>query len=355
MSGKLIILTILLLLFGVQPVLANDPPILQSPSNASTTTSPKLEWQVPSYQLYPTNPYRIQVDDDSSFAIPKKDYYTSNTNYTPSLDPGTWYWKVKAKDSTGAPSEWSSVWSFTLTPSSTPVQTNTPTPTASDATPQPSPSFTISNIPSQINSDQSFTVSVNISTTGNFYCKGAFKKSDSSNYFGLTKVSGNWIKNNSNFANQSQCSSNFNLEIKPDVDDSGYTGSGDYIFKVAKYDTDGGNLTWSSDVTIKINNKETSTPAGNPTPKPSSKPSPSSIPSSVKPQSSTPKPTPSINSQYQIASVEGIETSATPEAKVEVKNQKQTTPLIWIGLILIFAGSGSIGYIYLRRKTHMSS
>ena len=53
---------------------------------------------------------------------------------------------------------------------------------------------------------------------------------------------------------------------------------------------------------------------------------------------------------YRIASVAGATTSATPSAETKVRNQKQINLIVWIGLIFIFAGAGSIGYIYLKKN-----
>ncbi|MBI2086496.1 lamin tail domain-containing protein [Candidatus Daviesbacteria bacterium] len=132
------------------------------------------------------------------------------------------------------------------------------------------------------------------------------------------------------------------------------------------------------------------TPSPSPTPNPSPSPlstltpspSPANSPSASKSKTSiaTPKsPTPSLNpttpspsaktitlsklpskslvkTEYKIASVAAVNVSATPEAKVGVKSQKQTNYFIWTGIILIFAGISSIGYAYFRKnaQTHIS-
>src|SRR5688572_15168547 len=108
-----------LLIFLFPPnAFAGDPPQLLSPSDGSTTSSSKLEWQIPSYSLYSGNNFRVQVDDDVSFSSLNKDYYTDNNYYTPTLADGVWYWRVKAKDVDGVWSDWSSIWSFNLSSSS---------------------------------------------------------------------------------------------------------------------------------------------------------------------------------------------------------------------------------------------
>ena len=132
-----LLFAVLFLFFGVGSVFAGEPPIQSTPSNGSTTFSSTLNWSAPFYSLYPGKPYRIQVDDDLSFPSQtiNKDYYTKNTYYNPVLNEGTWYWRVKAKDSSGIWSDWSNVWSFILqastqsTPTLTPAPSPTPIPT----------------------------------------------------------------------------------------------------------------------------------------------------------------------------------------------------------------------------------
>ncbi len=226
----------------------------------------------------------------------------------------------------------------------TPIPTITQSPSLAPAS---SSSFTITNIPSQINSDQSFIVSVNITSSTAYFCKGAFKKAASSNYFGLTLVSGNWIKNGSSSTNQYLCTNSFNFEVKPDIDDSGYTGSGDYIFKVGSYDQDGGNLTWSNEVTIKINDVNSDGSNDQPTPQPTSNNNSSASPIPTVTKTPTPKPKQTSKYPYRIASVAAAIASATLSGKIEIKNEKQINPLVWVGLIFIFAGIGALGYIYL--------
>lgn len=373
----LIILTLAFLLFGVRLVFASDPPVLSSPANASTTTSSKLQWQTPSYSLYPSSPYRIQVDDDSSFSSINKDYYTDNTYYTPSLSLGTWYWRVKAKDSSGTWSNWTTYWYFTLTNSSpspspspsppTPSSTTTTSLTTSaPSTNNSTSSFTISNTPSQINSDESFIVSVNLflpdNQNTNFYLKGAFKKSDSSNYFGQTLVSDSWVKNSSSYSSQfpitTDTSGNWsgNLEIKSDADDTGFTGSGDYIFKVAKYTTVGSGPTWSNEANLSIiaTAKDTQSPTNMTIPQPSISPPKNTSPLSVNSKSILLKNSNLSKINYQIATVAGVNSTASQSAstsgKIDVKNQKQFNPLLIIGTFLIFAGASVLGYIYLRKN-----
>lgn len=367
--SKLIILT-LFFLFGVRSASAGEAPILLNPANDSTVSSSSLNWQTPAYPVcLNNNAYRVQVDDDPSFPSSSiyRNIYTKNTSYAPQLTLGTWYWRVMARDETcNNWSNWSTVWSFTLTtstptpiPTQTPISTPSPTPSSST---QSTSSFLVSNIPSQINSDQSFNVSVNLSLPDNpntnFYLKGAFKKPDSSNYFGLTKVSDSWVKNGSSYSSQNQITADNsgswsgNLEVKPDSDDSGFTGSREYIFKVGRYTSSGSGPTWSNESTIKIISTENSqgeTSTTTPTPKANPSTSPSAKTKTTSPQSKS-----YDTLVYHSASVAGVKASASASAsalpEVSVKNQKQINPIIWVGLVFILIGAGSIGYIYLRKN-----
>lgn len=365
---KVAIFCLLSLFFGVRTVFAGDAPILLSPSNNSTVTSSKLEWQVPSYPLHTGGSYyMVQVDDQQDFINPEKNnIYLTNNYYTPKLNPGTWYWRVKAKDASGNWSNWSNTWSFILgnsTPTAAPSPT--PSPTLSPSTNSThSSSFIISNIPSQINSDQSFNATVNLSLPDypntNFYLKGAFKKSDGSNYFGLTKVGSGWVKNGSSYSDQysitTDSSGNWsgNLEIQPDSNDSGFSGTGDYIFKVGRYTNSGSGPSWSNETSIKIivvaiDSQETSVDTSDTPTKVSNQSTianASSIPKSIK---STPSLTTVKKMDYQITSVAGTTASAIPE-KISVKSEKQINVLPLIGGGLIIIGITLLIYVYLRNR-----
>lgn len=252
---------------------------------------------------------------------------------------------------------------------SSPVSPPTPTPTSPTPTPTPSSgsitsSFTVSNAPSQITSDQSFNVSVNLSLPNNpgekFYLKGAFRHPDKpSNYFGLTKVESSWIKNNTTATSQLPITTDQagnwtgNIAVQPDGSDSGFTGTGDYIFKVGRYTNSGSGPTWSNEANIKIISTEIEEQGGTSTPdSPSSTTNPSSSPQSVSKKSvSLSQASKKIN--YNVASIAGVTVIATPSATpaaITVKTQKQTNPIVWIGLVLVFAGASSLGYIYWKKR-----
>ncbi|MBI2596160.1 hypothetical protein HYW46_05515 [Candidatus Daviesbacteria bacterium] len=365
-----VVLTGFLFLFPI-PVSAISAPVLLSPSDSSIVTTPVLNWQSPSYPLYFSNPYRVQVDDNTLFSSPDKDYYTSNTAYSPNLNDGIWYWRVRAKDSSGAASDWSSVWSFTLisaTPTAVPTPTSTPTPTptstiAPSPTPSPSPSntpiFTIA--PGKLSITLQDSISVNIHIAGlnpnsKYYLKGAFIKEGSSNYFGLTRVSNGWVKNSASYLDQfliTTGSSGFwdgSLDIKPDGKDNGFTGNGDYIFKAGKYTESGSGPAWSNEIVINI--------TGNP-PEKSTSPSQPNFAGSVNTSSPSPNPAKSGASPKfnypNTASVAGVSTdSSTPVITASDKEQKSNNkPNFWLlgaGLMVFVSGAGVLFYPKLKDK-----
>lgn len=100
----------------------------------------------------------------------------------------------------------------------------------------------------------------------------------------------------------------------------------------------------------------TLTPIKTPSPSPKKTSNPTSSPT-ISP-TLTPRPTstpiPKLKKTTRTASVAAATVTASPSASsspiVEVKDQKQTNPLIWLGITLILLGAGSIGYIYKKRK-----
>ncbi len=254
----------------------------------------------------------------------------------------------------------------TPTPIPTPSPTSTPSPIPTSASTSSS-TFIISNTPSQINSDQSFNVSVNLSLPNipntAFYLKGAFKKADSSNYFGFTKVSGNWIKNSSTYSDQysatTDSSGNWsgNLEVKADPDDPGFSGTDDYIFKVGRYSNSGSGPFWSNNTTIKIvdisNSSSNQSNGQSNSSIVNSKSSPTLLDTN---KTATAFPSKSIvKIDSRTASIAGAYTSssssATPSASAQVKGEKRSiNPIVWVGSLLIISGIFSLIFIYLRGR-----
>ncbi len=284
---------------------ANPAPIQVTPPTGQTVSTTRLEWLAPDYSLKSTSPYRVQIANNPDFQPTEKDYSTQNTYYAPtSLTEGVWYWRILAKDINGVESAWSPTSQFTYStsiptpfpsPSIEPSPTITPLPTPTPftitvspsisptPTPTPSPYFSFGTLPSTINSNQSFQLSVSLylpqSPQTIFYLKGAFYEDGSSNYFGQTKYSGNWIKNSQTYSSQYKIQTDSagswlgNIEFIPDPQDSGFDSSGEYHFKVARYTSSGSGPTWSDSQTLYIN--EIIIPSPSPSSLPSALPSPS--------------------------------------------------------------------------------
>lgn len=383
MDVKILILTSLIFLleqFFPSPTYALDSPLQVSPSDGSTVTDINLNWQVPPYPLYSNNHYRIQVDNKTDFSSPEKDYYPPGNSYSPQgMDQGTWYWRLKAKGENGTWSDWSSTWSFNLllspttaTPTATQLTTPTPTSTAtpkptSTPTPTPSPTkipslFAFSAPPVQINSDQSFTTTVNLtglSPTAGYFLKGVFFKIDSTNYFGQTKIGPAWVKNSQNCTSQFLITTDISgswtgdLEIMPDSGDSGFTGSGDYLFKIGRYGASCSSLTWSNTADVYIaDNTPTSTPA--PTPasavKPTLSPTPTLSPSLISfltPESTGDASVSSLlrlplNLTTTISSVAGVSTHTQSvfDSGLKTSDENHTfSPLLILGIFFLALSS----------------
>jgi hypothetical protein len=152
-------------------------------------------------------------------------------------------------------------------PSASPASSSSP---QAPSTANPKLSFSFTGLPASTNSDQSFSIQVNLSgdkPSSEIYLKGAFFKGGSTNYFGKTFVLGSWIKNSATYSSQQKIttdgSGNWSgsIQIMPDSEDSGFTGTGDYSFKMAKYTSSGSGPTWSEVQSIHINYVATPEPA----------------------------------------------------------------------------------------------
>jgi hypothetical protein len=241
---------------------------------------------------------------------------------------------------------------------------------------------------SLLSGDEEMTV--NASTSGftngeTIYIKGAFFKDGSSNYFGLTKLGDSWVKNSTTALSQRGViigNWDNNIEVKPDYLDSGFTGIGDYKFKLGFYYlTSGGNVSsvnWSNDIGVSLNAPPSPTPL--PTLVKSSSttassiyksPTPTKIPSPTKQSSSAPsskivsalstsntstkfaKISNEVRPASEFAKIKPITQVSGTKKKVAVLGANETNPnpilLLSGGMFLILAG-GWLGMRELKRR-----
>lgn len=369
LNRVLIAIFLFFFFFEESLVFASNPPLLQEPLNNSITfdTSPKLSWQFMDTCTENGSCFRVEVDDSENFNSLEKDTYTNNTYYTPqNLAAKKYYWRVKAKDISNNWSDYSEVWSFEISKSN---ESSTPLPTTQE-TPSPTslgsvePLFNISSVPQSQSANNSFNIdieAINLKPSTDYYLKGAFIKSGSSNYFGKTLVNGSWIKNNESYTKQFLITTDNlgnwtgSITCMADIEDSGFLGNGSYIFKVARYLTS--SPSWSDEHSINIANftptETESSKKSNSTAKPKATKNPtvsSPIPSvklikSIvnKNFNKPPKVSVStISAKPKIATIAGIATSSASnkkvlETKVEEKVQYNWY-LIFGGFIFLISG-----------------
>lgn len=356
-------------------IFAATPPNLVEPTNNSSTTdtSPKLTWAYLGKCPADTkiSCFKVEVDDSENFSSLNKNSYTNNTSYSPQLALGKWFWRVKAKDEENSWSEFSQVFSFTIT---TPASTSTspsfsPTPsTTTGSVTGPSPqsssspksSITLTSVPSQVSSTEPFFVDVQLTNLGpnsQYFLKGAFLKSGSTNYFGKTKVSSSWVKNSETYSKQLPITTDLGgnwtglIQLMVDQDDSGFSGAGDYLFKVGRYSSTGSGPTWSSESSINISHTATNTKKDDdssvsPTPpakttsttaKPKSSPSPRKVTSAKSDLTS---------SKIKLATISGVSTQASklPQPLIVKSASSLRWWLIGGGFLTLIIGAGLFVY-----------
>lgn len=350
---RLIIFTALLLKISISTSFAASAPIIIEPQGDSivSSSSPKLSWQFSDQCIQDGSCFRVEVDNNSDFSSLEKSTYTSGFSYSPQgLSEGKWFWRVKGKDTTETWSDWAQSSFILASPTSTspPSPLNSPTPTPSSTQPQGGTNnFSISSSPSSVDVSTGFQVQVLLNLPSNpntsFYLKGAFKKADSSNYFGKTQVNGIYVENGSGYQEQLKIQTDASgtwsgsIHLMGDNSDSGYTGAGNYILKVARYSLTGSGPTWSNEVTINLTGEKAASQTGTTQAISSPKSSPSPLPSSKvilagnNPiQSNTSKnPLPSSYMPLSASS----EAEATPEADVNSAIHTKSGKLNWYFLL----------------------
>lgn len=344
-------------------------PLTPGENFQTTDTSPKLTWEYLDTCSSNESCFKVEVDNSSDFSSLDKSTYTNNLFYSPQLSLGIWYWRVKGKDISNTWSEYSTVRSFEIIAQSSATSTPTASPDQStqntDITNKTTPIFEISQIPPDIKSSEEFLVKVkttSLDQNSTYYLKGAFLKIGSTNYFGKTQVLGNWVKNSENFAKQFLITTNEDgtfkgdLKIIVDTEDSGYLGSGNYFFKVGRYNSSGSGPTWSNQVSINITDNQpektgTPSPAKNPTSSPKQ-----TVPTEIPKGSFTSisKNKIKVGPKIKTASIAGVSTNSAqiPIPSPIVQNQigeipkfmgfKYNTLLMAGGILFLLIGLSSL-------------
>lgn len=207
------------------------------------------------------------------------------------------------------------------------------------------------------------TASASGFTTGEtILIKGAFYASGSTNYFGYTKSSDQWIKNSASTSQQRTVTIgdwDGKLIVKSDFTDSGFTGEGDYLFKVRFYYGLSQTGAWSDNIlTISLNQPDptpTSTPT--PTPTPTSTPTPTQGPTATPTPTKTPTPTPTktVTPTPTTGPTETMSPTQSTTPKGEVlgsqseEAQGSIKPLI-ISLLLISLGTAILTIIFVIKR-----
>ncbi len=160
------------------------------------------------------------------------------------------------------------------------------------------------------------------------YIKGAFYKEGSTNYFGYTKKDTNWIKNNATTTDQRSIiigSWDNTAIVKPDYNDSGFQGNGNYLLKLGYYYiTGGGNLSsvqWPTNNLVISLTQPTPTPSPSPTTTPSPSSTPTLIPTSTPFPTSNPTPTsnsPTSKSSPQVLAEADENYDSQPEVNLDI-------------------------------------
>lgn len=90
------------------------PPMLYTLANGTITNNntPTFTWET----LTEIDKYQIQFDDNEDFLSPVREVNVSEASYTLALalPDGTFYWRLRAHDLAGNPSNWGANWSFTI-------------------------------------------------------------------------------------------------------------------------------------------------------------------------------------------------------------------------------------------------
>lgn len=344
----------LLVLFWPKISFSANTPFLTIPANNdSVSKNPKLSWEYGGECPKEVKCFRVELDNNQDFSSTDKSIYTDSTSYSPrGLSAGVWYWRVRARENSDKWGDWSNVFSFNIGEDKT-INDNSESKTTENKT---MTKFEIKDLKSEINSDQEVEVIVLIEgdkPNSQFHIKGAFRKDDSINYFGETYFENGWSKNNSTYSKQPIIKTDNEgvwtgkIKIRPDREDSGFKGTGDYNFKVGKYTDSGNGPVWSNELRVKI--IETL-----PSPSPSPLAEEETLEEEIIKEELT-LPIPSFDADFKIASVAG---EATKSDNIS-NNQALILEERKVNWLLLFLGSGllvcGISYgIYLLKSKQIT-
>lgn len=226
----------------------------------------------------------------------------------------------------------------------------------------------IENNLTEINYDQEINVLFsfnNVVPTKTYYLAGVFQQSAGSYYFGYT-WNNNWYKYGDDYSNFYKLeivdsSVSGKLKIKPDIDASGFNGTGEYQLKIYRFCSSKSPCGETNTATVKIiappSPSPSVSPSPSPTPAPSPSPSPSPSPTPIPSKSPSPKPSPSTEESSIPESATGTgailgENEASTTAEVKKKN-----PFI-LSFVLIGLGGGFLavtGVVFVKNSKYNKS
>lgn len=228
----------------------------------------------------------------------------------------------------------------------------------------------IENNPAEINYDQSVEVLFSftgVSPVKTYYLVGAWQKEAGSNYFGYT-WNDNWYKYGDDFANFykveiTESSFSGKLKIKPDIDSTGFKGTGDYQFKIFRHCTSQNSCGDTNFVSLKI----IAPPSPSPSPTPTPSPSPSSTPKASPSPTPTPTPSPKASPTPEPSDEPETEEAGTESGEIETNGEvlgENTASesgkgrANWLAITMVTAGLGLLGgagAIFIRDKKELKS
>lgn len=231
--------------------------------------------------------------------------------------------------------------------------------------------ITISNLPTEINHNQELEINLDFvcSGCGDSYMRGVFYP-NGTNYFGYTQnKSGSWVGTSTDRSvyyliskdDLIEASWSGKLKVKPDSEDSAFTGTGEYLFKIGRYtSSNDSSADWSNELALKIigpTPSPTFAPTQTPEPTKTSTPVPT-ITSTPKPsptKTPTPKPSPTTTSEPENTDEleevgdnendQSVTNQISPQPTGQVAGATVTKKSPIVAIIFILLGVCCLGYV----------